>query len=131
MKTSRNLFFGFMVGIIIGLVLYLRYLQQKDAMPEVAQYFKLNLDEGKTGADGKKPSSGKAPARESETLGREDPFEEIRGIGPVYATRLYEAGIFTFGTLAKMTPDQLQDFIGPRVSQSELRSWIDQARKLS
>jgi predicted flap endonuclease-1-like 5' DNA nuclease len=49
----------------------------------------------------------------------------------VYETRLHEAGIFTFGTLANMTPNRLQDIIGPRVSESELKSWIDQSKELS
>jgi chromosome segregation ATPase len=37
---------------------------------------------------------------------------DIKGIGPVYASRLYEAGVKTFRELAVMTPDEVHTLIG-------------------
>ena len=41
-----------------------------------------------------------------------DNFQAIKGIGPVYAKRLKEAGILTFEQLSRMTSKQLEDVLG-------------------
>jgi predicted flap endonuclease-1-like 5' DNA nuclease len=43
-----------------------------------------------------------------------DNFQAIKGIGPVFAGRLREAGITTFEQLSKLTPEQLGDILGDR-----------------
>lgn len=61
----------------------------------------------------------------------EDDFREIKGIGPVFANRLKEAGVRTFAQLAAMTPAQVAEIIGwpeERVLRSEV---IEQAQALS
>jgi predicted flap endonuclease-1-like 5' DNA nuclease len=59
-----------------------------------------------------------------------DNLEVIRGIGPKYAAQLAEMGITTFGALINTSLDGLT-LAFPRVSEEELRSWIDQARELA
>ena len=63
-----------------------------------------------------------------------DDLEEIKGIGPVFEQRLYNAGIYTYEKLAGMTPEQIRKII--RVNKSKWRkanpeSWIEQARDLA
>jgi len=59
----------------------------------------------------------------------QDRLTDIKGIGPVYAGRLYEAGIHTFRQLAAMTPDELDALIAaPKWRAIDAESWIEQAR---
>jgi predicted flap endonuclease-1-like 5' DNA nuclease len=60
-----------------------------------------------------------------------DDFEPIQGIGPVYEQRLYDAGIYTYRSLAASTPEQLAAICGSRSPASpDYASWIEQARLL-
>jgi predicted flap endonuclease-1-like 5' DNA nuclease len=61
-----------------------------------------------------------------------DRLEAIEGIGPVYAKKLNEAGIFSFWQLAEQTPERLREIINPKDWQKiEPESWIDQARAMA
>jgi len=42
-----------------------------------------------------------------------DNFQAIRGVGPVIAKRLNEAGVYTFEELSQLNPDELQEIMGP------------------
>jgi chromosome segregation ATPase len=60
----------------------------------------------------------------------QDRLTDIKGIGPVYAGRLYEGGIRTFRQLASMTPDEIHTLIGEpnwRRRSVDAESWIEQA----
>jgi len=67
---------------------------------------------------------------EREESGEVDPLREIKGIGPVYALRLYEAGINTFAELAALTPEQLEEKFGV-LEIADPESWIAQAKERS
>ena len=61
-----------------------------------------------------------------------DQLEAIRGIGPVYARRLNEAGIFTYANLAQATPDQLVSIVVTEGSVTpDVAAWISEAQTLS
>ncbi len=57
-----------------------------------------------------KPDKGTAL---TDKAGR-DNLEAIKGIGPVYAKRLREAGIQTFEQLSQLAPERLGDILGER-----------------
>ena len=60
----------------------------------------------------------------------QDRLTEIKGIGPVYAGRLYKAGIQTFAQLASMTPGALYRLLDEprwRLRAIDAESWIRQA----
>ncbi|MBN2305256.1 MAG: DUF4332 domain-containing protein [Anaerolineae bacterium] len=64
----------------------------------------------------------------------QDRLTDIKGIGPVYAGKLYEAGIQTFRQLAAMTPDELYALINEpswRMKSIKAESWIAQAGHLA
>jgi predicted flap endonuclease-1-like 5' DNA nuclease len=42
-----------------------------------------------------------------------DNLQAIRGVGPVISKRLNEAGVYTFEELSRLTPDELQEIMGP------------------
>jgi predicted flap endonuclease-1-like 5' DNA nuclease len=63
---------------------------------------------------------------------RHDNLEEIDGIGPTYAKRLNEAGIFSLAQLAQLTPVEIEAIIKPASWQKiDAESWIAQAKRLS
>jgi len=58
------------------------------------------------------------------------PLEEIKGIGPVFATRLDLAGIHTYADLAAASEDQLREIIGTRgVQVANFGRWIAEAKR--
>ena len=57
-----------------------------------------------------------------------DALEQINGIGPVFANRLNEAGIYTYSQLASSTPDELKRITG--VTRWDPADWIAQAVEL-
>jgi polyhydroxyalkanoate synthase len=54
-------------------------------------------------------------------------IEVIDGIGPVFATRLAEAGMEDIASLAEASPDSVAEAAG--VSGARARSWIEQAQQ--
>lgn len=70
------------------------------------------------------------PATSSPT--RQDRLEEINGIGPVFARRLNEAGIYTFEALATQTPEAVEAIIGKTRAGALFNpaTWIAEAQGL-
>ncbi len=61
-----------------------------------------------------------------------DPLIDIKGIGPLYQDRLYEAGIVTFEQVAAMHPDRLRAIVDPETTfELDTESWREQARQLA
>lgn len=63
-----------------------------------------------------------------------DRLTDIKGIGPVYAGKLYEAGIFTYRQLASLSPEVLKMIIDEpewRSRSIDAASWIEQAKLLT
>jgi large subunit ribosomal protein L21 len=54
-----------------------------------------------------------AKTRPTSERERKDNLQAIKGVGPVISKRLNEAGIYTFEELAQLTPEELQEIIGP------------------
>jgi len=62
---------------------------------------------------------------------KEDPLEEIEGIGPIFAKRLKAAGIYTFQMLAQTKPNSIREIISPEEWQKvKPESWVAEARQL-
>lgn len=60
-----------------------------------------------------------------------DRLQSIRGVGPVYARRLHEAGVHTFAALAALTPERLKEITGASDWQGQPERWIAEARKFT
>ena len=61
-----------------------------------------------------------------------DRLETIKGIGPVFAKRLNEAGIFTFADLANADPDALRGMVEAQDWQAtDTAAWIIEASLLA
>lgn len=46
-----------------------------------------------------------------------DNLQAIKGIGPVIAKRLNDAGVYTFEELAQLTPDELEEILGALIKR--------------
>ena len=76
--------------------------------------------------------AAKSKTRETATRTAEarlpaDDLTEIKGIGPVFAERLRQAGITTFADVAKASADQLRE-VTQATSVANPDEWIEQAR---
>lgn len=61
-----------------------------------------------------------------------DDFRLIKGIGPVLAGRLYDAGVCTYKRLAFLSPPKLAEMVtGLSAKQVSKQDWSGQARKLA
>lgn len=58
-----------------------------------------------------------------------DDLTAIKGIGPVFAERLNNAGIFTYTQLAAQAPEKLQAIT--QVTRWDPADWIAEAKKLA
>lgn len=64
----------------------------------------------------------------------QDRLTDVKGIGPVYASKLYEAEIHTFTQLAALTPEEIHTLLKLpewRKRSVDAQSWIDQAHTLA
>jgi predicted flap endonuclease-1-like 5' DNA nuclease len=76
------------------------------------------------------PAEG--PRSQIVTPAAKDDLTRIKGIGPVFAERLRQAGIDSFEALAAASPDALRDAVKAAAWQNvDPESWIDEARQLS
>lgn len=67
--------------------------------------------------------------RDAEPADRGTPIDSVNGIGPVFATRLADAGIKYVSDLAAASIDTVAEAAG--VSTGRARSWIEQAQSIS
>jgi predicted flap endonuclease-1-like 5' DNA nuclease len=71
-----------------------------------------------------------APA--ADQINQVDDLQHITGIGPIYAERLNDAGIYTYAQLAQLTPEQLQTIVQPEEWQNfNAERWIVQAKEFA
>ncbi|MBI1333171.1 MAG: hypothetical protein GC165_09855 [Armatimonadetes bacterium] len=79
------------------------------------------------------PAVEERPALRIETMSdpiglKGDPLEKIDGIGQIYQSKLYEAGIRTFAQLAAASPSRITDIIEPQNwQQIDVMKWRREA----
>ena len=74
-----------------------------------------------------KAKTKKAVEEKGEQIVAADDLTEIKGIGPVFAERLRQAGITTFADVAKTSADQLRE-VTHATSVANPDEWIEQAK---
>jgi predicted flap endonuclease-1-like 5' DNA nuclease len=104
------------VGAVVGLVAVIAGL--------------LWLLKGRVSGPPRIPLDEPSPFRPSvpEAAGADD-LSEVKGIGPVYAARLADAGIDGFAALAAASAETVAESAG--VSERMAIDWISQASKLA
>jgi predicted flap endonuclease-1-like 5' DNA nuclease len=135
-KTLRPFWIGFVVtAVAVAVYLYWSRQQQRMQAPGV-----LLLD----GSPGAEPDPVTVPGAVAERMvsssttaapdtgRRRDQLDAIKGIGAVYASRLYAAGINTYEELAAADPARVAEIVGLRSWQAaNPQTWIAAARELA
>lgn len=121
MKNSHVKVFwiGFLFTAGLSAWIYWIWRQKREVAPEpivVSSYVPRPAETRKGGARERRPPIS-------------EPLEEIKGIGPVFANRLNEAGIYSFAQLAAASPDEIQQITG--VNRWDPADWIAEAKKLA
>jgi predicted flap endonuclease-1-like 5' DNA nuclease len=130
---------GLVTGVLVGwLTEWLFTWRRRDSAVSSADVSLFQeLDSSRQPADETEPGgSGAAPAVSSRsqivTPAAKDDLTRIKGIGPVFAERLHEAGIDSFEAVATASPDALRNAVKAAAWQNvDPESWIDEARQLS
>ncbi|MFN2199150.1 MAG: helix-hairpin-helix domain-containing protein [Anaerolineales bacterium] len=129
-----KLFMGLLLGAAVGWVLLKRFQRpisevygerhKTDSTDEIeitTAVLSMEADE-----------SDSQVSVETETTLQQDRLEVIKGIGPVFARRLHEAGINTFADLAAASPEKLREIVAAKSWQAvEPDEWIKAAAALS
>jgi predicted flap endonuclease-1-like 5' DNA nuclease len=132
MKKDRGLLLGLVAGVLIGFIIFVRSLsqQEKHELERKAPPGSIPVRD----TEARKLRQREVPAGKATPEGasaRKDRLEAIRGIGPVYARRLNEGGVYTFADLAALSTDQVLDIIGATRLPVEPEAWIKEARERS
>ena len=89
------------------------------------------IEEAKLRAAGKRVFRRAAAADEIEGIAAQD-LAAVRGIGPVFEQKFYEAGIGTYAQLAALSDAEIKAIIQPKEWQEfDYESWNEQARRLA
>ncbi len=130
---------GLVTGLLVGwLTEWLFTWRRRDPAVSSAELSLFReLDSVRRPADETDPGgSDAAPtaSARSQTLtpAAKDDLTRIKGIGPVFAERLRQAGIDSFEALAAASPDALRNAVKAAAWQNvDPDSWIDAAHQLS
>ncbi|MFQ5555032.1 MAG: helix-hairpin-helix domain-containing protein [Acidimicrobiia bacterium] len=98
-------------------------------------YLVWRLREGSHDAPGHSAAPPRAPdpspappQREAAPTGPPDDLQRVKGIGPVYASRLGDIGIDTFGELDAADPAAVAEALD--VAPAQVEDWQEQARAI-
>jgi predicted flap endonuclease-1-like 5' DNA nuclease len=130
-------FVPFVLGVIVGQVLKWPDLwrgEPESPPPVPTQLLPVSTQEV-TPEQEPAPEAPATTAPPGEEPVRSQSLERIRGIGPIYAARLREAGVQTFADLANLAPERIVEIVlrDPDASESliDAEDWIRQARALA
>ena len=140
-----NSWFMLILGILIGWAIefvidwYYWRRQKAGAVDESVWQGKLNAAETKwRDLDIQlQDALNRKPERLVETVFQEvfvekDRLQDVKGIGKVFASKLNDAGIYTFTQLADSTPERLTEIINPEEWQAiEPKEWVEHAKELA
>ncbi len=126
MRFTRGIFFGFVIGTVIGLLIYLRLKRENAESSMEGRPLRIHLpDTHRESPPTPLPSDDPQPP-----LSPAKPLEVISGIGQVRADRLREGGIHSLADLASATPEKIQEILGPRVSLDSATAFIEAAKNI-
>jgi predicted flap endonuclease-1-like 5' DNA nuclease len=125
MRFSRGIIFGFLIGTVIGVLIYLKHQRENGTSVAEMRSMRIHLPDGPEKTDpAPQPPSDPQPEAPSE------PLEAVSGIGKIRANRLQEGGIKSLADLAATTPERVREILGSRVSLDVAAGFITQAMSL-
>lgn len=133
MDFGLGLIIGLVIGLLINWVMEPLFKRHAPSVPGESGNRQESFVESRRPTDPPEPEPPAAPAKIMKVVLRErDEFERIKGIGPVFARRLNEAGIFTFEQLADTPAGRIRQMVAAEDWQDvDVQEWIDEARQLA
>lgn len=130
MTFFTGLIIGLIVGWIIEWVIDLLYWRRDES---VMQQRMIEAEERIRELEAALAERQSVPAAAPPpVIHQKDNLERINGVGPVFAKRLNNAGIFTFAELATASPERVKEIIDPEEWQKfEPELWIEEARQIA
>lgn len=131
MNIAAVFVLGLLVGWLVEWVIDWFYWRSRfDPIAQENARLKENIASLEAKKGKRSPSSKTRPIRDR---AGQDNLEAIKGIGPVIARRLNDAGVYTFEELAKLTPQELEEILGSLIKRFFPRedSMIVQAREFA
>lgn len=120
-KNIKAFWVGFVFTAALAAWVYWLVRQKRVVAPEPLVVLR--------GRRAQMPATPPPPVKGRQPLPVSDALEEIRGIGPVFANRLNDAGILTFEQLASTSADELARITG--VTRWDPADWIVEAKNLA
>lgn len=125
-----GLFAGLIIGWVIEWVIDWRFWRSEQP-PDVDEESRLRRELESARLEINHLQAQLAPPSATEVAAA-DQFQDITGIGQVFAKRLNDAGIYTFAQLSELSSERLHEIIQPQEWQSlDYAAWISQARALA
>ncbi len=125
MRFTRGIFFGFVIGTVIGVLIYLKSQRENGGPGREKGPLRIHLPDRSEQTD-PKPT----PRAESQPEPTDAPLEAVTGIGKVRADRLRKGGIKSLSDLASAAPEKIQEILGSRVSLDAAVGFITEAMSL-
>ncbi len=120
MSTAAALVLGLLIGWLIEWVIDWFYWRR------------IHSEPAQKTADISATTSAQKTVKSKRPLGSPDNLTVIKGIGPVIAKRLNQAGIYTYEQLADLTLDEFEEALGNLLERFiNERSILRQARELA
>lgn len=123
-KNVKNFWLGFLVSACAVAWLYWLWRQQKEVVPHP-----LIINGGRAETTAPEPAVKQPSPERKSTPAVEDKLEKIRGIGPVTARRLREAGIVTYAQLANLSAEEVDAIVGN--TPWDTAEWITEAQSMA
>lgn len=128
-----NIYISAILGLLIGLLIgwYFGRSRMREALDN-QQNLQNKLEMANTEIKRLQTKVEESSNKVQLVYKKADHLEDVNGIGPVFAQRLNEAGIYTFADLAAQTPERVREIISPKNWQAvDPEGWISQAQHLS
>lgn len=133
MDFGLGLVIGLITGLLLSWVMEPLFKRRADAESKDTQDNSTNFQPAAEAPQLAQPAQPATPGKITKVILRDrDDFERINGIGPVFARRLNEAGIFTFEQLASLPAARIQQLVAVEDWQNaDVQGWIDEAGLLA
>ena len=131
-RSIMSFWIGFLVTAVATAWLYWLWRRNREVLPEPMivtgrplpqspQIKNEGLDEAQ--------AEGQIRTQTGDQEEKVDSLESISGIGPTYARRLNEAGVYTYEQLAALSPQEVKEVTG--VTRWDPADWVMEAKRLA
>jgi len=130
-----GLVIGLVIGLLINWVLEPLFKRRAHSAAQVNAELQPRSEalESASAGEGWRAGQASTPGKITKVIIRDrDDLERIDGIGPVFASRLNEGGIFTYKQLTSTPAARIQQLVAAEAWQNiDVQAWIVEAERLA